>query len=446
MRKLAYLQLSALFVCGVLAPPAIGSGQLDDFNAARRTLQQQLRSKQPADRMQAIKKLQEFPIAESVKLVCNAQADADSEVREAAFRTLLELANHQEVYDAVLLLAKKAVHHKDQGETAAPLLAALLSAKSPKARRDAIDFVDKTAAGKTGLPVILTLADALGEHHEKEDVVPLVALSESKTFAKTFALRRAIVHALAKIPHREAVGALIGMVDKLHGEAQADAVEHLTEVTEQIFALESKAWQEWWKTAGETFEYPSRSLQSPYRSVTITASDYYYGLPLFAERLVFVLDTSGSMAKFGRIMAAKRELVQAINNLPPHVSFGVVVFNNSVSVWQRQLVPANEQTKRAAVSYVNSQSPHADTASYDALESALTFDTEAIYFLSDGAPTGGKIVAPEDIITTITAINKSRRISIYTIGIGAGFPGSPLDVFLKVLAEKNLGLYRRVDQ
>ena len=122
-----------------------------------------------------------------------------------------------------------------------------------------------------------------------------------------------------------------------------------------------------------------------------------------------------------------------------------MVFNSSVSTWQRQLVAATEGSKKAAIHYVNSQGTHFFTASYDALEAALQFDTEAIYFLSDGAPYGGKIAAPVDIVAAITAANRTRRISIYTIGVGAGIPGGPLDLFLKTLAEKNLGLYRRVD-
>ena len=86
-----------------------------------------------------------------------------------------------------------------------------------------------------------------------------------------------------------------------------------------------------------------------------------------------------------------------------------------------------------------------NTASYDALEAAFAYDTEAIYFLSDGAPTSGKILAPLDIIAAITTANKVRRITIYTIGVAPGFPGSPTDAFLKTLAEENFGQYRRVD-
>jgi Ca-activated chloride channel family protein len=209
--------------------------------------------------------------------------------------------------------------------------------------------------------------------------------------------------------------------------------------------MDAGAWGRWWKDNQETFKYPARSIDPPYRSVALsTSSETYYGLPLFAEKLVFVLDTSGSMSG-QRIVSAKRELVRAIEGLPNHTEFAVVVFNGTVDVWQRQLAKATPASKKAAIHYVNAQDPHSNTASYDALEAAMSFDTEAIYFLSDGAPHGGKISAPVDIVAAISTANHTRKISMYTIGIGAGFPGSPLDVFLKTLAEKNYGVYRRVD-
>ncbi len=86
------------------------------------------------------------------------------------------------------------------------------------------------------------------------------------------------------------------------------------------------------------------------------------------------------------------------------------------------------------------------TASYDALETAFSFDAEAIFFLSDGEPTSGKYVAPADIVSVISTGNRSRRESIYTIGIAPGLPDGPMEWFMKTLAEQNLGLYRRVDE
>ncbi len=425
---------------------ARGADHIRDFTKAKKSLQQQLRSKQPEMRASAIKQLGQFPIADAVRLVHGGLYDTDDKVREAAYVSLLKQGDKQEVCDTLLSIAKKDLNRPDGGMAAAPSLAVLLSSNLPSVRRDAVAFVDETVvSSKHGVEVLITLADELGAHRDVSDVAPLARLSKTKSFANRFGLRRAVVAALTKIPDRQALGALIDMLPQLGGEAGADAIEHLTQVTEQIFAADSDAWGRWWEDNRDSFEYPARSIRTPYRQASLeAASGYYYGLPLFAQRLVFVLDTSGSM-NGARIETAKRELTRAIGSLPEHAHFGIVVFNGNVSVWQRQLVAATESAKKTAMHYVSAQATHSNTASYDALEAAMEFDTEAIYFLSDGAPYGGKITAPVDIVAAISAANKTRRISIYTIGIGAGIPGGPLDMFLKTLAEQNLGLYRRVD-
>ncbi len=418
--------------------------RIEQYNKARPQLQPLLRSNVPADRIEALTKLQEFPIAEAVRLIHNHLDDPDERVSEAAYASLVKMSGKQEVCETLLSLAKKAVRKNDDGESAVPLLSALLTSDLKSVQRETDEFLEKTAASKLGVQVVLGLADELGSHHAEIDVLPLVRLSKTKIFADNFALRRSVVHALTQIPHRDAVGALIEMMDRVKGEAQADAVEHLAAVTAQIFGMEGGAWQRWWQEAKGTFEYPKNVTHAPYRSVANAASPYYYGMPLFAERVVFVLDTSGSMSG-RRILAAKRELIQAINALADHVHFSIVVFNSSVNVWHKQLVPATAESKKAAIHYVSSQDAQSNTASYDALAAAFSFDTEAIYFLSDGAPTSGAIKAPVDIVAAITTINRTRRISLYTIGVGAGLPGDVVDVFLKTLAEENLGLYRRVD-
>jgi hypothetical protein len=116
-----------------------------------------------------------------------------------------------------------------------------------------------------------------------------------------------------------------------------------------------------------------------------------------------------------------------------------------VGRWHQDLVPATAANKQQAIRFIENQNPQASTSTFNALEAALAYDIEAIYFLTDGAPTSGKILAPADIIHTVIDGNRLRRISIYTIGIAPGYSGSPTDQFLKSLAEENLGTYRRVD-
>lgn len=445
MRFLSRLFLGAALAC-LLSRVALAD-RLEDFQKAKKSVTLQLRSKQPASRIEALKKLEAYPLEDSVRLVYNGLSDSEEDVREAAYASLMKMNGNQEVCDTLMLIVKKQLGRRDDGELAAPGIAALLASELPSVRRDSLDFVDETvAAGKQGIPVVITLAEQLGQHGQAIDIEPLVRLSKTKVFAEHFGLRRTVVDSLKRIRSKEAIGALIEVMDKVGGEARADAAEHLTTATGQIFGMEAEAWARWWEDSQKTFEMPTRSVETPYRSVTLaTANEGYYGLPLFAEKLVFVLDTSGSMSG-PRIAAAKRELIKAIDGLPDSTQFAVVVFNGTVGCWQRQLAKSTPESKKAAIQYVSAQATHSNTASYDALEAAMLFDVEAIYFLSDGAPHGGKISAPVDIVAAITAANRTRKISIYTIGIDVGFSGGPLDEFLKALAGKNLGLYRRVDQ
>jgi hypothetical protein len=110
------------------------------------------------------------------------------------------------------------------------------------------------------------------------------------------------------------------------------------------------------------------------------------------------------------------------------------------------LMVASPQNKEQAAAYVRSQGLNLQTASYDALEAAFNFDTEAVYFLTDGAPHGGKVVAPDAIVEVITRLNRTRRVTINSIGIGVGTEGNVFDTFLKTLSERNYGEYKRVDQ
>jgi hypothetical protein len=417
----------------------------DKFADARPAIQRQLKSRKVESRLDALAELRQYPVPEAARLAHGCVDDPDEGVRRAAYDTLVVLGGEQEVCDTLAELATQGMQDKHWAAKVPPAVAALLSSNLPIARLRVQQLLDKTlAASPRGLQIALAVADALATRRRPEDVLALGRLSQSKLFAEHFGVRRGVVNALAEIPSKEAVGTMIAMLDRVGGEAKADAADHLTAVTGQIFGMDAQAWQRWWQQTGPTFVYPRLSANAPRTAKTEGPGGYYYGLPLLAERLVFVLDISGSM-EGPRMMAAKRELIKAVRGLPDNVHFSVVVYNEVVRTWKRTLVPADEKMKDAAVAFIEALVPRSNTASYDALQEALTFDAEAIYFLSDGAPTSGKILAPADIIAAITAANKLRRITIYTIGIAPGFPGSPTDAFLKTLSEQNYGEYRRVD-
>ena len=61
---------------------------------------------------------------------------------------------------------------------------------------------------------------------------------------------------------------------------------------------------------------------------------------------------------------------------------------------------------------------------------------DTIFLLSDGVPTKGVVIEPEEILRIITKANRLARIKINTIYLGV--EPSP---FMQRLAEENFGRY-----
>ena len=84
--------------------------------------------------------------------------------------------------------------------------------------------------------------------------------------------------------------------------------------------------------------------------------------------------------------------------------------------------------------------------SFDAIEKAFELNPEVIFFLSDGAPFGGKIDSPPEILSTVAEWNKVRRITINSIGVGVKDPSAKVYAdFLKGLAGQSWGVFKPVN-
>jgi VWA domain-containing protein/HEAT repeat protein len=427
---------------------ATDSDVASEFRSAKASIQQQLHSKLPDTRIKAIGQLEKFPGVDAAKMLLGvATKDESNEVREAACAALGLIADDEHACELLLEWLEHEMRRKEPGDASVPLLRALLKSKSERAFQETIALLEKMVETTPGARLMaVELTDQLAYLGRDDDVALLIRLSTTEAFVHQFGFRRSVVLGLVRVDRPAAIGALIDLLGKLDGEAQADAIKYLTAVTGQALGDNQAAWAQWWKENEATFVIPppeKRKLAAvEHVSPGVTQ---YYGLPIYATRLVFVMDTSNSMIG-ARLAAAKRELIAAIDGLRPTELFTVLVFNAGVRAWQKKLVPATDANKKLAIRFVKNQQTKLLTVSYDALEAALEFDAEAIFFLTDGAPVGGKITAPVEIVRAVTMLNRSRRESIYTIGIGAGAVGSPMDQFLRTLAEANFGVYRRVDE
>ncbi|HVU88922.1 MAG TPA: VWA domain-containing protein [Pirellulales bacterium] len=419
----------------------------DEFRAAKREIQGRLRSKQVPERIAAVRQLNVYRGVEAARLLVTVGLqDDEPSVRDAAYHQLLDFNDDLDIARYLLQVVKKDGRRADVNPTTFQLLAVLLASKSPDVEREVGTYLEKQTSSHEGLLFVQTFADELGEHGQVEDVSPLAKLTKLRVFAAEFGLRRAIAEALMKIGAPEAVGELVTLMERVQGEIRAEIVKHLIAVTGEDFGLEVAAWREWWKANKKEFQMAGAPRKDG-TSVSMSRlgrESKFYGLSIHAQKMVFIIDTSGSMVQGGRLNAAKRELLQAIDGLTEDAQFSVLAFNGEVYAWRKQLMPANAAVKETAAHWVATLETGTNTASYDALEAGLQFDAEAIFFLTDGVPQGGNINNPADIVALITRGNRLKRMSIYTIGIGP--QGGGFEQFLATLARQNWGAYRRVDQ
>jgi len=161
----------------------------------------------------------------------------------------------------------------------------------------------------------------------------------------------------------------------------------------------------------------------------------------------------GDYPDFSRMEIVKAELMRVIDRLPANVRFGIIAFATDVMPWKTDLQPANIVVKFAAKEWVKRLHaiggaaqpslaipglPGANaiekgrTNTFDALREALRGEADTVFFLSDGRPTAGPYVEPEDILREVRKLNELRKVVIHTIGIGE-FDAS----FMLRLAQEN---------
>lgn len=206
-------------------------------------------------------------------------------------------------------------------------------------------------------------------------------------------------------------------------------------------------WKRWWKEHEAGFRVPVTVDPLPPRHGGGTTAGFY-GIPLRSNRIIFVLDQSGSMsASFTyeipsgtvigtRLDIAMRELLEAVESLGKKDRVNVILFHSTVHPWRKGLQKLSDTNRKALRKHLREQKPTGGTNIYDALEMALEDpDVKTVFLLSDGAPGSGKYVQEEDILREVRRLNQTRRTAIHTIAVGMD------SSLMRRLAEENGGVY-----
>lgn len=353
-----------------------------------------------------------------------------------------------------------------------------------------------TGSGAVELRIVAAVVCA-----NRDDDATLEALIEVLPTRRD-TLRRMVTRALVSRRDKRAVPPLIDLLERQEGKPGGGAgliARALRELTGKGFTA-AATWRSFWEAHGADFELPEASEA---REALVPEGDdataaRFFGRELDSDRIVFVIDVSGSMSVADRrseerpetgqspyatdsrvrIERAKAELMQAVASLPRSASFTVIAYSgypppgtltrpddpdagNWLQTLSPRLVRATSRNVERAAEFVERLRAAGSTFTGRAIEAALTIDdADLIVLLSDGAPTewtdeGGspRGLSVSEVRQRIRTANRYRRVTIDSFGFeGSGDVGwvvaqDPAEFidFMKGVARDSGGIYQAID-
>jgi hypothetical protein len=232
-------------------------------------------------------------------------------------------------------------------------------------------------------------------------------------------------------------------------------------------------WRAFWKAEGASFTV-ARAVEPGQKPEQDNRYQRFFNLEIQSDRVLFVLDFSGSMAEPVELETAttaanagvkttKAELVvseieKLVMSLPDGALVNIIVFSQDVRVWRQEgsrpaLVRLDDESRDDLLgNFLPTLRPDGPTNLYGALAKALDFGGrglhdkyyeagfDTLYVITDGAPTAGEITDKDEIRRRVREVNGLRKIAIHCVTFG-----NQNDVdFLRPLAEENGGRHVHV--
>jgi Ca-activated chloride channel homolog len=156
-----------------------------------------------------------------------------------------------------------------------------------------------------------------------------------------------------------------------------------------------------------------------------------------AKDIIFVLDTSGSMAEEGKMEKARAALLFGIRSLRPEDRFNVISFAGEERLMESGLIRADEAGRARGEQFAKALRPTGGTNINGALLASLKqFDRserpKMLVFMTDGLPTVGET----NVARIVDNVTDARvpGLRIFTFGVGYDVNTALLD---KIAADNN---------
>ncbi len=161
-------------------------------------------------------------------------------------------------------------------------------------------------------------------------------------------------------------------------------------------------------------------------------------------RIVYLIDTSGSMSNGGRLDRAKNQLKGSLRMLEPHKQFQVIYYGDRptrMRLWggAKKMYQANLRNIELAGREIDNVELGGGTNHLSALEEGLKLEPEVIYFLTDGKDASHT----QGDLNLLLRKNRSGA-RVHVVEFASGLPESRDLTWLHRLASETGGRYRRI--
>lgn len=444
--------LTGLLLAGLaLAPFAVGAPK-----APKETKEQRKARKAAEKELKKVKK----KLPKVLVAIQRAKPEQVDQYREIGTKMIqqLEKINHPVCADYILELAPRCEDHElfvqlrdtlaflDSDEVAKHLTARLKSMTEKKPdKKLRVTWEQK-------IIILQAFRSLKGEAVNEGTAIALADINMN-------VLRLAVRIAGSKEDKR-VVSALIDLLEKVEktgGNIYFSCRQSLVDLTGEDFFTHGK-WKGWWEENKAKFDFKEKGNKKVFGTVERKGEEKpeFFGSEVKSNRVLFVIDTSGSMIMTDppedydksldeyektplvqerqRMERAREALRKAVKNLLPTQYFNIMRYSSAVDSWQRQdklLVPATPQNKASALNFVDKLQYGGATYTHLALQRAFAYtDVDEIYFLSDGSPQpqarkignpGPQQVAFDKeeinrILKDVQKWNRFRKVKINTFG------------------------------
>lgn len=341
-------------------------------------------------------------------------------------------------------------------------LRALGSIDHPRAREALRGFLGKVTDDRLRVLVIESVA-------EQEDRDALDALLGSGLYDERWEIRTATIRALRKVRSTQSIPELLALLESETGRLQGEVEQTLHSLTGQRFHRNVVLWRRWWEKNREGFE--PVAVGPLMEAVAAEHEPAFYGIRVVSDRVLFVIDVSGSMGfaldasetpghpnyrrqpgegEASRYDVVRREFLRALAGVRDEGRFNVVFYADRAMVWSPRMAVMSGRSRVSIQKFVQERgAPEGATNVFAALRAAFDLADAAggrsergsavdtIYFLSDGHPTTGDITERDQLLEYVRRRNVLGQIIVHAIGVGDAHDA----LFLRRLAEENGGRY-----